>query len=84
MAQHLEVYHVGDGAKTMGKGPKNFKNQKKGNVAQVEGSLSRGDRLGGLGREKIAAKEGQGRRGLKWKKDQEGRMKKFAMPQLWW
>ena len=42
MAQHLEVYRSRDGAKTTGKGPKNFKNQKKGNVAQVEGSSSRG------------------------------------------
>ena len=38
MAQCLEVYRGGDGAKTSGKGPKKFKNQKKGNVAQVEGS----------------------------------------------
>ena len=42
MAQRLEVYHVGDGAKATGKGPKKFKNQKKGNVAQVEGSSSGG------------------------------------------
>ena len=42
MAQHLEVYRGGDGAKASGKGPKGFKNQKqkKGNVAQVEGSSS--------------------------------------------
>ena len=42
MVQCLEVYHGGDGAKTIGKGPKKFKNQKKGNVAQVEGSSSGG------------------------------------------
>ena len=42
MAQRLEVYHGGDGAKTTSKGPKKFKNQKKGNVAQVEGSSSGG------------------------------------------
>ena len=30
MAQHLEVYRGGDGAKAGGKGPKEFKNQKKG------------------------------------------------------
>ena len=42
MAQRLEVYRGGDGAKTSGKGPKKFKNQKKGNVAQVEGSSSGG------------------------------------------
>ena len=42
MAQHLEVYNGGDGAKTAGKGPKKLKNQKKGNVTQVEGSSSGG------------------------------------------
>ena len=44
MAQRLEVYHGGDGAKASGKGPKRFKNQnqKKGVTAQVEGSSSRG------------------------------------------
>ena len=38
MAQYLEVYHSGDGAKTIGKGPKTLKSHKKGNVAQVKGS----------------------------------------------
>ena len=33
MAQRLEVYHGGDGAKTANKGPKKFKKDKKGNVA---------------------------------------------------
>ena len=33
MAQRLEVYRGGDGAKTTGKGPKKFKNQKNRNVA---------------------------------------------------
>ena len=44
MAQRLEVYHGGDGAKTSGKGPGKFKkqNQKKGVMAQVEGSSSGG------------------------------------------
>ena len=42
MAQRLEVYRGGDGAKTTTKGPKKFKNQKKGNVAQVKGSSSGG------------------------------------------
>ena len=42
MAQCLEVYRNGDGAKRIGKGPKKFKNQKKGNAAQVEGSSSGG------------------------------------------
>ena len=40
MAQRLEVYRGGDGAKMTSKGPKKFKNRKKGNVAQVEGSSS--------------------------------------------
>ena len=38
MAQRLEIYRGGDGAKTASKGPKKFKYQKKGNVAQVKGS----------------------------------------------
>ena len=38
MAQHLEVYRGGDGAKASAKGPKKFKNQKKGVTAQVEGN----------------------------------------------
>ena len=42
MAQRLEVYRGGDGAKTTTKGPQKFKTQKKGNVAQVEGSSSGG------------------------------------------
>ena len=42
MAQRLEVYRGGDGAKMTTKGPKKVKNQKKGNVVQVEGSSSRG------------------------------------------
>ena len=42
MAQRLEVYHGGDGAKAASKGPKKFKNQKKGNVVQVEGSSYEG------------------------------------------
>ena len=42
MAQRLEVYCSGDGAKTTGKGPKKFKNQKKGNVTQVEERSSGG------------------------------------------
>ena len=33
MAQRLEVYRGGDGAKTGSKGPKKFKKDKKGNVA---------------------------------------------------
>ena len=38
MAQRLKVYSGGDGAKTKSKEPQKFKNQKKGNVAQVKGS----------------------------------------------
>ena len=45
MAQYLEIYHEGDEAKasgSVGKGSRNMKKQKKGNVAQVEGSSSSG------------------------------------------
>ena len=42
MAQRLEVYCGGDGAKTTTKGPKKFKKDKKGNVVQVKGSSSGG------------------------------------------
>ena len=42
MAQRLEVYCGGDGAKAGEKGPKKFKKQKKGMSAQVEGSSSGG------------------------------------------
>ena len=44
MAQRLEVYCGGDGAKMSGKGSRKFKNQnqKKGVIAQVEGSSSGG------------------------------------------
>ena len=42
MAQRVEVYCGGDGAKAGEKGPKKFKKQKKGMSAQVEGSSSRG------------------------------------------
>ena len=49
MAQRLDVYRGGDGAKASGKGPKKFKNQKKRMSAQVEGSSSRGTVLGGQG-----------------------------------
>ena len=44
MAQCLEVYCGGDGAKASGKGPIKFKiqNQKKGMTVQVEGSSSGG------------------------------------------
>ena len=82
MTQHLEVYRGGDGAKTSGKGPKKFTNQKKGNMAQVEGSSS-GDRPGDPSREKTAAKEGQGWHGLRWEEDKEERTKESAVPQLW-
>ena len=38
MAQRLEVYRCGDGAKVGEKGPKKYKNQKKGMSVQVKGS----------------------------------------------
>ena len=37
MAQRLEVYHGGDGAKARGKRSKKFKSQKTSGVARVEG-----------------------------------------------
>ena len=83
MAQHLEVYHGGDGAKTTTKGPKKFKNQKKGNVAQVKGSSSGGDCPGGPSREKTA-EEGQGRLGFRRKEGQKRRTEESPVPQLWW
>ena len=43
MAQCLEVYYGGDGAKVGGKGSKKFNSQNKSGMAQVEGSS-----LGGI------------------------------------
>ena len=47
MAQHLEVYRGGDGAKPSGsKGSRKFKKQnKQGSVAQVQGNTSGGTAL---------------------------------------
>ena len=72
MAQHLEVYHGGDGAKASGggKGSKGFKNQKqkKRNMAQVKGSSSRGTVR--VVHEETIVKKGQGWFGLWWKENQ--------------
>ena len=59
MAQRLEVYHSGDGAKTSGKRTQKVKIPEKGKCDAGRWELVWGDRPGGLGREK-AAKEGQG------------------------
>ena len=66
MAQDLEVYSGGDEAKSNRKGSKKFKNQneKKGNMAQVEGSS-----FGGLVQvvqvvKKQQPKKGKGRSGF--------------------
>ena len=86
MAQHLEVYHGGDGAKASGKGPKKFQNQnqKKNVIVQVEGSSSRGTAQVVQVVKKLQQKKGQGRFGKWWKEDQEGRLQAGSMPQLWW
>ena len=83
MAQRLEVYRGGDGAKTSGKGPKKFKKPEKGNVAQVEGSSSRGT-VQVVQVVRKQPKKGKGGVGLRWEKDQEGRTEESAVPQLWW
>ena len=83
MAQRLEVYRGGDGAKTSGKGPKKFKNQKKGNVAQVEGSSS-GGTIQVVQVVKKQPKKGKGGTGSGGKKTKRGGRKESAMPQLWW
>ena len=85
MAQHLEVYHVGDGAKASGKEPKKFKNQnqKKGVTAQFEGSSSGGFVKVIQGVKEPQQKKGKGGSGSGGKQDQEGRAKKGSTPQLW-
>ena len=47
MAQRLEVYRGGDGAKAGGKGPKNYKSQKKGDVGAGRREFVWGDHPGG-------------------------------------
>ena len=86
MAQRLEVYHGGDGAKAIrgGKGSKKYKIKIR---KRVTWGTSKGVRLGDCpncpSSQKIAAKERQRSLGLRWKKDQEGRTEACAMPQLW-
>ena len=75
MAQRLEVYCGGDGAKTTTKGPKKFKNQKKGNVAQVEGSSFRGT-VQVVQAVKKQQKKGKGGSGSSGKKVKRGGRKK--------
>ena len=56
MAQHLEVYHGGDGAKAGGsgvKGSQNMKKQKRGNVVKIEGSSSRWSRPSKSGQRRV-------------------------------
>ena len=71
MAQRLDVYRGGDGAKASGKGPKGFKSQKqkKGNMVQVEGSSSRGDCPSGPSGEEKPIKKGRGWLGVWWKEN---------------
>ena len=83
MAQRLEVYRGGDGPRRPPKDPKSSK-IRKGERGAGRGELVWGDRLGGPSREKIAAKEGQGRLGLRQKEGQAGRTKESTMPQLSW
>ena len=73
---------VETGLRRRGKDPKSLKIRKREMWRRSRGARL-GDRPVGPGREK-AAKEGQGRHGLGWKEDQEGRTKESAMPQLWW
>ena len=75
MAQRLEVYRGGDGAKTTTKGPKKFKTQKKGNVAQVEGSSS-GGTVQVVQAVKKQQKKGKGGSGSSGKKVKRGGRKK--------
>ena len=76
MAQRLEVYRGGEGAKTASKGPKKFKNQKKGNVAQVTGSSSGGTVQVVQAMKKQQPKKGKGGSGLGRKKAKRGGRRK--------
>ena len=76
MAQRLEVYRGGDGAKTASEGPKNFKKDKKGNVVQVEGSSSRGTVQVVQAVKKQQPKKGKGNSGSCGKKAKRGGRKK--------
>ena len=70
------------GPRRQEKDPK-AKKPEKGKCGTCRGELVWGDRPGGPSREK-PAKEGQGWRRLRWKKDQEGRTEESVVPQLWW
>ena len=76
MAQRLEVYRGGDGAKAGGKGPKKYKNQKKGMSAQVKGSSSRGTVQVVQVVRKPQQKKGKGGSGSVGKKTKRGGRKK--------
>ena len=76
MAQRLEVYRGEDRAKTTGKGPKKIKNQKKGNVAQVEGSSSGGTVQAVQVMKKQQLKKGKGGTVLGRKKTKRGGRRK--------
>ena len=76
MAQRLEVHRGGDGAKEGGKGPKKFKNQKKGMSAQVKGSSSRGAIQVVQVVKKPQQKKGKGGSGSGGKKTKRGGRKK--------
>ena len=76
MAQHVEVYRGGDGAKAGEKGPKKFKKQKKGMSAQVEGSSSGGTVQMVQVVKKPQQKKGKGGSGSGGKKAKRGGRKK--------
>ena len=76
MAQRLEVNRGGDRANASGKGPKKFKNQKKGMSAQVEGSSSRGNVQVVQVVKKPQQKKGKGGLGSGGKKAKRGGRKK--------
>ena len=76
MAQCLEVYRGGDGAKAGEKGPKKFKKQKKGMSAQVKGSSSGGTVQVVQVVKKPQQKKGKGGSGSGGKKAKRGGRKK--------
>ena len=76
MAQRLEVYRGGDGAKAGEKGPKKFKKQKKGMSTQVEGSSSGGTVQVVQVVKKPQQKKGKGGPGSGGKKTKRGGRKK--------
>ena len=76
MAQRLEVYRGGDGAKAGEKEPKKFKKQKKGVSAQVEGSSSGGTVQVVQAVKKPQQNKGKGGSGSGGKKTKRGGRKK--------